>query len=74
MVPRIVDGLLVAGRCASTTHVAQASTRVTGPCIVMGQAAGTAAAIATREKILPRNVDVTLLRQILQAQGTILGK
>lgn len=74
LVPRIVDGLLVAGRCASTTHVAQASTRVTGPCIVMGQAAGTAAAIATREKILPRNVDVTLLRQILQAQGTILGK
>jgi hypothetical protein len=32
--------LLVAGRCASMTHDGQSAARVTGPCFVMGQAAG----------------------------------
>jgi hypothetical protein len=73
LLPRAVEGLLVAGRCASTTHVAQASARVTGPCLVMGQAAGTAAAIAVREKGTPREVNASSLRQTLQAQGADLG-
>ena len=36
--------LLVAGRCASMTHLGQSAARVSGACFVMGQAAGTAAA------------------------------
>lgn len=44
MVPRGVDGLLVAGRCISGTHEAMASYRVTGNCCPMGEAAGRAAA------------------------------
>jgi hypothetical protein len=72
LVPKSVDGLLVAGRCASTTHIAQASTRVTGPCMVMGQAAGTAAAIAVRDHITPREVNASLLRHALQAEGANL--
>jgi hypothetical protein len=73
LVPKAIDGLLVAGRCASTTHVAQASTRVTGPCMAMGQAVGTAAAIAVRERLMPREVNSSLLRHTLQAQGVNLG-
>ena len=41
-----VANLLVAGRCASMTHEGQAAARASGGCFVMGQAAGTAAALA----------------------------
>ena len=44
LVPRGVDNLLVAGRCASMTHEGQSAARASGGCFVMGQAAGTAAA------------------------------
>ena len=46
IVPQKIDNLFVAGRCASMTHGGQSSARVTGPCFVMGQAAGTAADLA----------------------------
>ncbi len=45
---RNVGNLLMAGRNISATHVAFASTRVMGTCAVMGQAVGTAAAVAAR--------------------------
>jgi hypothetical protein len=43
LLPQGVDNLLVAGRCASMTHLGQSAARVSGACFVMGQAAGTAA-------------------------------
>ena len=46
LLPQGVDNLLVAGRCASMTHLGQSAARVSGACFVMGQAAGTAAALA----------------------------
>lgn len=46
---RNVPNLLFAGRNISASHVAFASTRVMATCAVMGQAVGTAAALATRE-------------------------
>jgi len=42
IVPQRIENLYVAGRCASMTHEGQCSARVSGPCHVMGQAAGTA--------------------------------
>jgi hypothetical protein len=53
---RDVDNLFFAGRCASCTHTAMSSTRV-GTAAVMGQAAGTAAALAVRDGLTPRQVD-----------------
>src|ERR1700730_10668038 len=44
LVPKRVDNLLVAGRCASMTHDGQSAARVSGACFAIGEAAGTAAA------------------------------
>ncbi len=69
LVPREVDGLLVAGRCISTTHEAQGVIRNIPPCIITGQAAGTAAALAAVKGVKPRRLSVRLLRENLRRQG-----
>ena len=51
----VVDNLLVAGRCASMSHDGQSAARVTGACLVMGEAAGIAAALS-RFGCAPRQV------------------
>ena len=68
------DGLnaLVAGRCFSATHDAHASIRSMAQCMAMGQAAGTAAALAAKEDGDVRAVDVGHLRDLLRADGAIL--
>jgi ribulose 1,5-bisphosphate synthetase/thiazole synthase len=53
---RNVANLFMAGRNISATHVAFASTRVMATCAVMGQAAGTAAALCVHEGITPREL------------------
>jgi hypothetical protein len=73
IVPQKVDNLLVAGRCASMTHDGQSSARVSGPCFIMGQAAGTAADLALSAGIAPRSLDVAKLQQRLRADGANLG-
>jgi hypothetical protein len=70
--PRGVDRLLVAGRCISASRKALASARITGTCMAMGQAAGTAAALAARSNHAPRSLDVSELRNTLRQQGAIL--
>jgi hypothetical protein len=73
-VPQNVDNLLVAGRCASTTQSGQASLRVSGPCFAMGQAAGTASALALGLGVAPGDVPVRDLQQRLQSDGVFLGE
>ena len=68
-----VDNLLVAGRCASMTHDGQSAARVTGACFVMGQAAGTAAALATRQRRSVHDLDIPELQRTLVEQGAFLG-
>jgi len=71
--PRGVDNLYVAGRCASMAHLGQAAARVSGPCFAMGQAAGTAAALAlTRGLDVRTPVGVTALQQALREDGADL--
>lgn len=72
LVPATVERLLVAGRCISTTHEALASTRLTPTVMTLGQAAGTAAALAQKEGARLRDVDSTELRSTLKADGVIL--
>jgi hypothetical protein len=73
IVPRGVDNLLVAGRCASMTHGGQSAARVSGPCFVMGQAAGSAAHLALKHETTPRAVDVQRLQEHLRSEGAWLG-
>ncbi|MEO7760620.1 MAG: FAD-dependent oxidoreductase, partial [Casimicrobiaceae bacterium] len=68
-----VDNLLVAGRCASMTHDGQSAARVSGACFVMGQAAGTAAALALDDNASPHDICVGALQQRLREQGAFLG-
>ncbi|MFP4026807.1 MAG: FAD-dependent oxidoreductase [Candidatus Brocadiia bacterium] len=51
-----IDNLMFAGRCASCTHAAMSSTRVMGTGSVMGQAVGTAAAMAAERNLIPREM------------------
>lgn len=73
LVPQVVPNLLVVGRCASMTQGGQSSGRVTGPCFAMGQAAGTAAALALGAGVAVGDVDVTALQARLIADGAYLG-
>ena len=72
LVPKYVDRLLVAGRCISTTHEALASTRLTPTVMTLGQAAGTAAALAGKTGVALRDVDTSKLRQTLANDGVLL--
>jgi hypothetical protein len=72
LVPRGLDGLLLAGRCISADHEALGALRVEVPCMVEGQAAGVAAALCAQEGVAPRQVDVGDLRRRLREQGAIL--
>lgn len=72
LVPRQVDNLLVAGRCAAMTHEGQSAARASGGCFVMGQAAGTAAASLGSANFA--DVDVPALQKKLVADGADLDR
>ncbi len=73
LLPRRVDNLLVAGRCFSATSEAQKMSREIPPMMVVGQAAGTAAALAIAQRTSPRQVSLSDLQKGLRDQGALLG-
>ncbi|HKA10151.1 MAG TPA: FAD-dependent oxidoreductase [Candidatus Dormibacteraeota bacterium] len=73
LIPRRVERLIVAGRCYSATPVAQRTSREIGPCVVMGQAAGLAAALALESGRELRDVDVGALQRRLREHGADPG-
>ncbi|HET9923561.1 MAG TPA: FAD-dependent oxidoreductase [Methylomirabilota bacterium] len=73
LLPKHVEGLLVAGRCYSATPEAQRISREIPPVMVMGEAAGTAAALSLEAGVAPRRVDVATLQKRLIAQGVNLS-
>lgn len=64
-----IDNLMFAGRNISATHIAFSTTRVMGTCGVMGQAVGTAAYVATRDGLLPREAASSKIEEI---QGILM--
>jgi FAD dependent oxidoreductase len=74
MIPINREQLLVAGRCISTTHEALASTRLTPTVMTLGQAAGTAAAMARRLRVRVGDVDAAELRAELVEDGVDLRR
>ena len=72
LLPQGVDNLLMAGRMMTVDLVAHNSTRNTVSCLLCGQAAGTAAALAAATDRAPAEVDYDDLRQTLLAGGALL--
>ncbi len=73
LLPQGVDNLLVAGRCLSADHDAHASVRSMGQCMAMGQAAGTAAALAARASRSPRQLAIDTLQEQLRSDGALFS-
>lgn len=69
-----VDNLLVAGRCISATHEAAGAIRVTPIVMAIGQAAGTAAALAVKEGCTVGEVAPDTLREALEKAGAFLDE
>ncbi len=72
MVCDAIDNLIVTGRCVSATFEAQAAIRTTPTAGALGQAAGTAAAIAVKTNTAAASIDIPSLQNALKAQGAYL--
>lgn len=72
LVPERVENLVVAGRCLSATHGAQASLRNSAQAFATGEAAGRALAMGLSAGIQPADLDVEPLRAEIVAAGGIL--
>jgi succinate dehydrogenase/fumarate reductase flavoprotein subunit len=69
ILPLKLDGLLVAGRCISATHMGAAAGKSMGNCMATGHAAGLAAALSAKAGILPRDLKVRAIQDKLRADG-----
>lgn len=72
LIPKDIDGILVAGRSISGTHEAHSSYRVMPTSMATGQAAGVCAALAVSEKKSIRELDVKKIQKELIKQSAIL--
>jgi len=73
LLPKNVANLLVAGRCISCDHLAQASLRGAATCMATGHAAGVAAAIAAKGNGRVRETSVKDIQRMLLQQDAILS-
>ena len=68
LIPRDCKNLLVAGRCISSDHEAQASYRIMPFCAELGQAAGAAVSVAKESGKTLRTIDVKKMQEILRSE------
>jgi len=73
LIPKTLDNLLVAGRCISSDHGAQASYRIMPTVCSIGEAAGVAVAQAVKKGVSVRDINVKELKQTLLKHGAFLG-
>jgi hypothetical protein len=71
LIPRGIDGLLMAGRCISMTHDAAQAVRMIKDMHRIGEAAGVAAALAARDEVGVREIDVAELQRELVKSGIL---
>lgn len=74
MVPNKYENILITGRCISSQHEAQASLRITPTMMAVGQAAGSAAHVAIKDKCSYKDVDVAKVQKILRKNGAVVSK
>lgn len=68
-----IDNLLTAGTTISAGTFSGSGLRYCTPSICQGQAAGTAAAIASKSNVALKNIDIKLLQDTLREQGAIVS-
>ncbi len=73
LLPRGLDGVIVAGRAISGSHEAHSSYRVMPISMATGQGAGACAALAARQGCLPHEIAPESLQAELLRQGANLG-
>jgi len=69
ILPEKLDGLLVAGRCISATHMGAAAGKSMGNCMATGHAAGVAAALAAKAGAMPRDLKAGAIQERLRVDG-----
>jgi hypothetical protein len=74
LVPKNVENLLIAGRCMSSDQIAYESWRAMAHIFAIGEAAGTAGALAAESGVPVRHIDVKRLQDILTKQGAEIGQ
>jgi ribulose 1,5-bisphosphate synthetase/thiazole synthase len=76
LIPKGFDGILVAGQTIGMTYMAHepGTCRNMTTCTNFGQGAGTAAALAVKNKVSVRDVDIKTLQKTLESQGMVLRK
>ncbi len=72
LIAKGIEGLLLAGRCVSADSTAAGAIRVMPPCMGMGQAAGTAAAMSVKNSCSVRDINIDVLRKTLKEHGAVL--
>lgn len=72
LISRDLSNLMMAGRCISSDRETNSALRVKASCMAMGQAAGTAAALAIREKKEIAALPAAQVKASLDAQGAIV--
>lgn len=74
ILPVKVDGLLAAGRCLSTTHIAHSAGKSMGNCFATGHAAGLAGALSAKKGCTPRELNIKTLQDALTTDGVDLHR
>ena len=73
LLPRNIEGLIVAGRCMSADREALGSVRVGATCAATGHASGVAGALAAANDVQVRDVPISDLQSELRAQNAIVS-
>jgi len=72
VIPKNIDNMLIAGRCISATHIAQASTRVIGQAFALGEATGIIASESIISGLYPKEVKIDKIQKKLKSRNAIL--
>lgn len=71
LIPEQIDGFLVCEKNISVSHIANGSTRLQPAVLLIGQAAGMAAALCIQKGIMPRDLPLTELQSALLGNGSL---
>lgn len=69
LIPENIDGLIAAEKSISVSHIVNGCSRLQPVVMLIGQAAGAAAALATKNNCEPREINIKELQKILIKSG-----